>query len=77
MIPRTVACQTALSVGFSRQEYWSELPFSFPGDIPGPGVKPMSPVLAGGFFITEPPGRPLSKDKYVLKKKNKATIKAQ
>jgi len=42
-------------VGFSRQEYWSELPHSPPGDLPSPGIKPsplMSPALAGGFFTT-------------------------
>ena len=38
--------------GFSRQEYWSELPFPPSGDPPDPGIKPMSPVLAGGFFST-------------------------
>jgi len=42
-----------------RQEYWSGLPFPFPGDVPNPEIKPMSPTLAGGFFITEPPGKPL------------------
>jgi len=47
------------SMGFSRQEYWSGLPFPSPGDLSGPGFKPMSPALAGGFFTTEPPGKPL------------------
>ena len=42
---------------FSRQEYWSGLPFPPPGDLPNPGIKPMSPVLAGEFFTTEPPGK--------------------
>ena len=42
-----------------RQEYWSGLPFPFPGDIPDPEIKPMSPTLAGGFYTTEPPGKPL------------------
>ena len=51
-------------MGFSRQnspEYWSGLPFSFPGDLPNPGIEPASPVapeLAGRFFTTEPPGKP-------------------
>ena len=54
--PWTVACQDPLSVGFSRQEYWSALPCPSPGDLPHPGIKPTSPVLAGGFFTTEPPG---------------------
>ena len=48
-----------LSMEFSRQEYWSGLPLSSPGDIPDPGIKPMSPSLAGGFFTTEPPEKPL------------------
>ena len=52
--PWTVACQASLSMGFSRQEYWSELPCPPPGDIPEPGIEPaslMSPALAGKFFI--------------------------
>ena len=40
--PRTVACQASLSMGFSRQEYWSGLPYPLPGDLPDPGTKPMS-----------------------------------
>ena len=57
----TVACQAPLSMGFSRQEYWSRLPFPSPGDLPDPGIKaasPVSPALAGEFFTTEPPGKP-------------------
>ena len=54
-----VACQASLSVGFSRQEYWSGLFFLSPGDLPNPGIKPMSPASAGGFFTTQPPGRPI------------------
>ena len=45
-------------MGFPRQEYWSGLPFPYPGDLPDPGIKPASPALAGRFFITEPPGSP-------------------
>ena len=45
---------------FLRQEYWSELPFPFPGDIFDPGIKPVSPALAGGFFTIQPPGKPHS-----------------
>ena len=44
-------------MGFSRQEYWSGLPFS-PGDLPDSGIEPASPALASGFFTTEPPGKP-------------------
>ena len=53
--PRTVAHQAPLSVGFSRQEYWSGLPFPPPGDLLNPGIEPMSlmsPAVAGGFLIT-------------------------
>lgn len=53
-----IAHQAPLSVEFSRQEYWSELPFPSPRDHPHPGIKPKSPTLAGGFFTTEPPGKP-------------------
>ena len=41
--------------GFPMQEYWSELPFPSPVDLPDPGIKPASLALAGGFFTTEPP----------------------
>ena len=54
--PWTVAHQAPLSMGFSRQEYWSGLPFPSPGDLPDPGIKPTSPALAGGFFTAEQPG---------------------
>ena len=56
--PWTVALQAPLSVGFSRQEYWSGLPCPPPGDLPAPGIKHMSHVscTAGGFFITVTPG---------------------
>ena len=57
LTPWTVVCQAPLSMGFPRQEYWSRLPFPSPGDLPNPGIVPMSPVLAGRFFITEPAGK--------------------
>ena len=47
-------------MGFPRQEYWSVLPFPFPGDHPNPGIKPASPALAGGFFTAEPAERPIT-----------------
>ena len=53
----TVALQAPLAMGFSRQEYWSGLPFPSPGDLPHPGIEPMSLVLASGFFTAEPPGK--------------------
>ena len=46
-----------LSMEFFRQEYWSGLLFPSPGNLPDPGIKPVSPTLAGGFFTTEPPGK--------------------
>ena len=41
-------------MGIPRQEDWSGLPFPSPGDLPNPGIEPMSPALAGGFFTLEP-----------------------
>ena len=61
--PWTIAYQAPLPMEFSRQEYWSGLPFPTPGDLPNPGIKPaplVSPVLAGRFFTTVPPGKPLA-----------------
>ena len=58
--PWTVAHQAPLSMGFSRQEYWSGLPFPSPGDLLDPGIEPMSPALAGRFFTSESPGNSLS-----------------
>ena len=59
----TVAHQAPLSMGFSRQEYWSGLPFPSPGDPPDPRIKPVSlasPASSGGFFTTVPAGKLLS-----------------
>ena len=53
------ACQDPLSMEFSRQEYWSGLPFPPPGDHPHPGIKSAFPALAGRFFTTEPSKKPL------------------
>ena len=53
----TVAQQAPPSVGFSKQDYYSELPFPTPGDLPDPGIEPtslVSPALAGGFFTIRP-----------------------
>ena len=58
VIPRTVAFQASLSIGFSRQEYWSGLPCPPPGNLLDPGIKPASPALAGGFFTAEPQEKP-------------------
>ena len=53
-----VTCQVPLSMGLSREEYLSGLPFHSPWDLPDPRIKPTSPALASGFFTTEPPGDP-------------------
>ena len=58
--PWTVAYQAPPSMGFSRQEYGSGLPFPSPGVLSNPGIKPESPALAGRFFATEPPGKPIN-----------------
>ena len=57
--PWTAACQAPLSMKLSRQEYWSGLPCPSPGDLPNPGMEPSSLALAGTFFTTEPPGKPI------------------
>ena len=56
--PRIVARQAPLSTEFSRQEYWRGLPFPSPGDLLDSGIEPASPVLAGRFLTTVPPGKP-------------------
>ena len=65
--PWTVAHQAPLSLGFSRQEHWSGLPFPTPGDLPDPGIKSISlmpPAVAGGFFTTSTTLEALIIDKY-------------
>ena len=60
--PWTVACQSPLSMGFPRQEYWNRLPFPPPGDLPKPGIKPESPVslaLQADSFTAETLRKPL------------------
>ena len=53
----TVAHQAPLSMGFSRQEYWSGLPFPSPGNLPNPGIEPRSPALQADALTSEPPGK--------------------
>ena len=62
--PWTVAYQAPLSMGFSRQEYWSGLPFPSPGDLPDPEIKPRSPALQADALISEPPGCSLNHKEY-------------
>ena len=56
--PWTVAHQAPPSMGFSRQEYWSGLPFPSSGDLPDPGIEPGSPTLQADALTSEPPGKP-------------------
>ena len=59
--PLTIAHKAPLSMEFSRQEYWSGLPFPSPGDLPDSGIKPRSPVLQADTLLSEPPGKPKKK----------------
>ena len=58
--PWTVAYQAPPSIAFSRQEYWSGLPFPSPGDLPDPGVEPGSPSFQADALTSEPPGKPVT-----------------
>ena len=57
VVAKSVAHQTPLSMGFSRQEYWGGLPFPSPGDLPSPGIEPGSPILQADALSSEPPGK--------------------
>ena len=57
--PWTSAYQAPLSMEFSRQEYWSGMPFPSPGDLPDPRIEPRSPALQSDSLLTEPPGKPI------------------
>ena len=65
--PGNVACQTLLSIGFSRQEHWSVLPFPSPGDLPDPGTEPGSPALQADALLSKPPGKQYTPKKPELK----------
>ena len=58
-MPWTVAHKAPLSMGFSRQEYWSGLPCPPPGGLPNPGIEPKSPALQADSLLTEPPEKPI------------------
>ena len=58
--PWTAAHQAPLSMRFSRQRYWSGLPFPSPGDLSNPGIKPMSPALQADYLPTELQGKPIN-----------------
>ena len=57
--PWTVACQASLSMEFSREEYWSGLPFPSPADLPNPRIEPKSPALQADSLPSEPPVKPI------------------
>ena len=59
--PWTIAYQAPPSMGFSRQEYWSGLPFPSPGDLPNSGIEPKSPTLEADTLTSEPPGKPCAR----------------
>ena len=65
--PWSVIHQSPLSMEFSRQECWRGSPFPSPRDLPDPGIKPMSPALADGFFTTEPPRKSLYLFSHIIK----------
>ena len=64
--PWAVACQAPLSVGFSRQEYWSGLPFPSPGDLPNLGIEPSSPALQADSLPIELQGKPYTTTLYKI-----------
>ena len=75
-IPWTAAYQAPPSMGFSRQEYWSVLPFPSPGDLPNPGIEPGSPALQADALPSEPPGKPKwSKREIKFLRENKKWMK--
>ena len=72
--PWTVAHQAPLSMGLSREEDWSELPFPSPGDLPDPGIKPRCPALQADSLPSEPPGKPPYVS-YLMKNSLKVSMK--
>ena len=73
-----MAHQAPLSMGFSRREYWSGLPFHSPGDLPNPGIEPGCPVLQADSLPSEPRGKPLGVDRVsAFKELNINNIKIQ
>ena len=76
--PWTVAYQAPLSMGFTRQEYWSGLPFPPPGDLPDPRIEstsPESPALQAGSLPAEPSGKPYHLKAYHFKKQTKQLVR--
>ena len=72
--PWTIACQAPLSMEFSRQEYWSGLPYPSPGDLLDSGIEPGSPALQVDSLPSEPPGKPNMEYYSAIKKKNEIML---
>ena len=72
--PWTVAHQAPSSMEFSRQEYWSRLPFSSPGVLPDSGIEPRSPTLQADALPSEPPGKPIILENTLILKRRKSII---
>ena len=70
----TVAHQAPPSMGFSRQEYWSGVPFPSPGDLPDPGIEPRSSAWQADALTSEPPGKPMPSHMTTLLKTVKCTL---
>ena len=70
----TVAHQALPFIEFSRQEYWSGLPFPSPGDLPKPGMEPRSPALRADASPSEPPGNPLRSEEKKKKKRSEERL---
>ena len=75
--PWTVAYQAPPSVGFSRQKYWSGVPFPSPGDLSDAGIEPRSPAFQADTLTSEPPGKPLKKSGKWLQLKVTSCISSQ
>ena len=63
-----------MSMGFSRQEYWTGLPFPSPGDLPNPGIEPQSPALQADSLLSEPPGKPQKIHRHLKKHYSRPVI---
>ena len=65
-----IVLQAPMSIGFSRQEYWSGFPCPSPGNLPNPGIKPRSPALQADALPSEPPGKPLKPRQHIKKQRH-------
>ena len=72
--PWTVAHQAPLSIGFSRQEFWSGLPFPPPEDLPNPGIKPKSPALRANALTSEPSSQPRALHTWHMRNSTQETL---